>query len=102
MIHYHVWFSLKEGVAEEDELRKVSVFLADLKSRSLIHEYRVQRARSATPVLAPLHIVISFTDAEQFGLPFKEVAQIGIHAGMHGAMIQHVDKFVVNEFEDWS
>jgi hypothetical protein len=102
MIHYHVWFSFKAGVAEADELRNVSAFLADLKTRSLIHDYRVQRARSSTPVLAPLHIVVSFADAEQFGRPFKEVGQIGIHAGLHGAMIQHVDKFIIDEFEDVS
>jgi hypothetical protein len=45
------------------------------------------------------HVVIKFVDGSQFGLPFKEVAEIGIHSGKHGFMLENVEQFIVEVSE---
>jgi hypothetical protein len=100
MIHYNVWFSFKAGAAEEDELRKMTHFLGDLKSRTLIHDYKLLRNRSVETKLAPFHAMISFLDDDQFGRPFNEVSNTGVHSGPHGLMIENVDIFIVEIFEE--
>jgi hypothetical protein len=101
MIHYNVWFSFKDTIAHPElELRRMRDFLGDLKARSLISKYTLLRSRSDTTRLATYHAVISFEDEAQFGKPFKEVAAAGIHTGLHGLMIEHVDTFIVEIFEE--
>jgi hypothetical protein len=50
--------------------------------------------------MPPYQVIITFDDDTQFGLPFAEVQRIGIRSGKHGAMIEHVDEFVVEVFEE--
>jgi hypothetical protein len=102
MIVYNVWFSLKEGSDETLEIRKVKLFLKDLQDRALIAGYRVlkNRAQAGKSKLPPYQIIAEFLDGNQFGLPFAEVERIGIHSGRHGSMIENVDEFVVEIFED--
>jgi hypothetical protein len=102
MILYHVWFSFKPGSDEVAEIEKVRQFLTDLKSRIKLHDFRLTRNRG-TPdktKLCPYQITAEFADGAQFGLPFAEVTKIGIHSGPHGAMIENVDQFMVEVFED--
>ena len=95
MIHYNVTFSFKEGVVHEHGLRRVAEFLNDLKDRALIHGFEMTRHDDSQ------HFVgIQFLDREQFNRPFKEVADIGIHAGAHGFMIENVANFSVDIIED--
>lgn len=95
MIHYNVTFSFKEGVAYEHGLRGVAAFLADLQGRALIHGFDI------TPNDNGQHFVgIHFINREQFSRPFQEVAEIGIHAGAHGFMIENVCQFSVGIVED--
>jgi hypothetical protein len=102
MIHYNVWFSFREGTAELDALARVRQFLLDLKHRNQIHDFKLlrNRAEANKTRLARFHALISFTDKNQFGPPFQEVATIGIHAGPHGFMIENVDTFIVETFEE--
>ena len=101
MIHYNVWFSFKDTVADQArELRKMRDFLGDLKARALIRDYTLLRNRSDTTKLAKYHAVISFDDEAQFGRPFQEVAAAGIRTGLHGLMIEHVDTFIVEIFDE--
>ncbi len=94
MIHYNVTFSFKDGVAHEHGLQCVAAFLRDLQDRALIHGYEIK------PHDNNQHFVgIQFVDREQFNRPFKEVADIGIHAGAHGVMIEHVAQFTVATVE---
>ena len=101
MIHYNVWFSYKNGVVEPDELAKVNQFLADLKGRALIHDYRLLRSRAETDQmkLARFQAVIIISP-DQFQTPFDEVARAGIRSSLHGLMIEHVDTFIVEVFDD--
>jgi hypothetical protein len=95
VIHYNVTFSFKEGVAHEPGLQRVAVFLSDLRTRALIHNFDIRPNENG------LHFVeIQFLNREQFDRPFKEVATIGIHAGAHGFMIENVAQFSVAIVED--
>ena len=101
MIQYNVWFSLKKGLDETIELTKIKSFFEDLKNRNLISGYRLLRNRGTAgrTRLPPYQVIAEFSDNHQFGEPFAEVERIGIHAGRHGAMIENVDEFVVEVFE---
>lgn len=104
MIHYNVWFSFANGVAEPEQIQRVRSFLSDLKSRGKIHDFQLlkNRALSGKSRLARFHALIMFLDDDQFGQPFTEVAAIGVHAGTHGFMIENVSEFVVEIFEELS
>jgi hypothetical protein len=102
VILYNVWFSFKSGADESAELGKARSFLDDLKARAKLHSYRLMKNRAPREKsrLANYQLMAEFRDGEQFGLPFAEVGEIGIHAGRHGAMIENVDEFMVEVFED--
>ena len=102
MILYNVWFSFKSGSDEIAEIEKAHTFLDDLKSRANLHGYRLMKNRAAREKskLASYQLMAEFADGAQFGLPFAEVGQIGIHSGRRGAMIENVDEFIVEVFED--
>jgi hypothetical protein len=102
VILYNVWFSFKSGSDEIAELAKARTFLDDLKDRAKLHAYRLMKNRAPREKskLASYQLMAEFTDGPQFGLPFAEVGQIGIHSGRHGAMIENVDEFMVEIFED--
>ena len=95
MIHYNVTFSFKDGVAHEHALQRVAAFLRDLQERALIHEFEITQGDDGQHVAR-----IRFLNREQFNRPFKEVTDIGIHAGAHGFMIQNVAQFTVATVED--
>ena len=102
MIHYTVAFSFKPGVADTDQLGQVRAFLADLQARGKIASYRLLRNRNdaSRSSLPPYKVDVMLRDEASFGVPFAEVAEIGIHSGAHGLMIEHVDRMVVEVFED--
>jgi hypothetical protein len=102
VIFYNVWFSFKPGSDENVEMVKVRAFLEDLKARGKVHGYRLMKnfnPKEKTK-LPPYQFIAEFVDGTQFGLPFAEVGKIGVHAGKHGAMIENVDQFMVEVFED--
>jgi hypothetical protein len=102
MIHYNVWFSFRAGADEAHQLERTRHLLDDFKSRKMIAGYRLlkNRAAESKTKMPPYQVVIEFGDDEQFGLPFAEVQRIGIRLGKHGTMIEHVDEFVVEVFEE--
>jgi predicted GNAT superfamily acetyltransferase len=102
VIFYNVWFSFKAGADERVELGKARSFLDDLQDRAKLHSYRLMKNRAPREKsrLANYQLMAEFSDGAQFGLPFAEVGETGIHAGRHGAMIENVDEFMVEVFED--
>jgi hypothetical protein len=102
MIHYNVWFTFLPDVYEVAELIKTRRLLDDFKSRGMLADYRLltNRASGAKTKVPKFQVIIEFTDDTQFGLPFAEVEHIGIRSGQHGAMIEHVDEFVVEVFKE--
>jgi hypothetical protein len=101
MIHYNVWFSFKPEADEAIHLAKVRSLLDDFRSRGMVYDYRLlkNRAEAGKSNLPEFQVIIEFEDEAQFGRPFAEVESIGIRLGQHGAMIEKVDKFVVEVFE---
>ena len=101
MIQYNVWFSFRRGIDAATELTRVRALLEDFKSRDMIAGYSMLRNRGQGDKtrMPPFQVIIEFCDDRQFGLPFAEVAGIGVHGGTHGAMIENVEEFVVEVFE---
>ena len=101
MIHYNVWFSFKDGTDESVELAKVNGFLGDLKARHLLHDYTLlrHRAGAGTTRLARFQASIRLAD-DQFQSPFQHVVTTGVHSGAHGIMIENIDTFIVEIFEE--
>lgn len=102
MIFYNVWFSFRANADEPVELDKVKALLDSLAASSKIHGYRLltnsgNPSRSRMP---PYQVIVEFVDDTQFGLPFAEVSQTGIRSGLHGAMIENVEAFMVEIFRD--
>ena len=99
MIHYNVWFSLKDGADEHAEPSVITRFLTDLKSRSLIHDFTLLRNRAAETKMPPFQVLILFLDDNQFAKPFADVAIAGARSGTHGLTIANVDTFMAETFE---
>jgi len=102
VILYNVWFSFKSGSDEIAEIAKTRHFLNDLKSRQKLHGYRLMKNRTQPEKtkLPPYQLMAEFADSDQFAQPFAEVGKIGLHSGKHGAMIENVEEFKVEVFED--
>lgn len=102
MIHYNVWFSFKDSTSESDGLARVRDFLGDLHQRGRIDTFTLLRSRAkpGQTRLAPLHALIVFADQGQFTAAFADVEATGVHDGLHGAMIEHVDTFIVEVFDE--
>ena len=99
MIHYNVWFSLKKDAREQDELNRITRFLTDQKSRSMIHDFKLLRNRASETKLPPFQALILFVNSDQFARPFEEVGAVGARSGAHGSMIANVDIFTAETFE---
>lgn len=102
MIHYNVWFSFKPGTVEMEGLARVRDFLSDLRERGRIDTFTLLRSRAkpGQTRLAPLHAVIVFADQDQFTAAFVDVEASGVHVGRHGSMIENVDTFIVEIFDE--
>ena len=102
MIHYNVWFAFRDGTSESDGLARVRAFLDDLRQRGRVDDFKLLRSR-ATPDqtrLARFHAVIVFVGQDQFNAAFRDVETTGVHAGRHGPMIENVDTFIVETFDE--
>jgi hypothetical protein len=102
MIHYNVWFSFKPDADVPTELIKIRQCLDHYLSGGLIHGYRLLRSRGdlTNGRLLPWQVTVEFDDDEQFGRPFDDVRRAGVHAGLHGQMIQSIDEMIVETFEE--
>jgi uncharacterized protein DUF6614 len=101
VIHYNVWFSFKPGSDREVQLSRCRACLDDFKTRGMIKGYSLleNRGKQEETTLPQLQAIIEFQDYEQFGAPFAEVRDGGIHEGLHGLMIEQVEQFKVEVFE---
>ena len=102
MIQYNVWFSFKPEADIPAELVNVRQCLDQYAATGLIFSYRLLRNRGdlTNGRLLPYQVAIEFVDGEQFAKPFDDVRRIGVHAGLHGLMIECVDEMIVETFED--
>lgn len=100
MIHYHVWFNLKTGVQEENGLPTVKRFLANLCAEDEANTFKLLRNNGEVPrsKLPRYHALIEFADQAQLGAAMKRQRERGIHAGLHGEIIDIVTDFHVEIF----
>jgi hypothetical protein len=102
VIHYNVWFAFRDDASESDGLTRVRAFLDDLRKRERIRDFTLLRSRAAPGQtrLARFHAAIVFGDQDQFNAAMHDVETTGAHAGRHGLMIEHVDTFIVETFDE--
>lgn len=100
MIHYHVWFDLKPHVNEAEGLAVVERFLARLTDDAEAARFQLLRNRGAAPrsKLSRYHALIEFESDEHLAAAMRQQAARGIHAGLHGAVIDVVTNFHVEIF----
>ena len=101
MVHYSIWFWLREGASEQDMIRRVNAFLIEQKNLDAIEDFTLLRNRAPEEKtqLGPLQALITFRSAEQFAEAFQEIAQAGIHSGLHGSMAEQVSRFQAEAFD---
>jgi hypothetical protein len=101
MIHYNVWFNLRDGVHETEGLAIVRAFLYELCDAGSIAGFCLLRNASvgAKTKLPRFQALIEFHDDAQFQAAFRDQAARGIHAGLHGRMIPIVSDFRAELFE---
>jgi hypothetical protein len=100
MIHYHVWFSIRSGLEEEEALAIVRTFLAELETEGEIAGFHLLRNSGAVgkTKMLPFQAVILFRDDTQFGAAFSAQTQRGIHTGWHGRVMAAVGEFQIEVF----
>ena len=100
MIHYNIWFRLRDEIDEGQGLAIVQSLLAQHKAAGTIAGFHLLRnsgsgSRTRMPAFQAL---IEFRDEAQFSATFAEQAQRGIRAGLHGQVMALVSEFQVEVF----
>jgi hypothetical protein len=100
MIHYNVWFTLKDEVLEQRGLAVVDGFLRELCAAGEVSAYRLLKNTSdgARTKLPRYHAIIEFADDAALSQAMKNQVARGIHAGGHGEIINVVSEFRVEIF----
>jgi hypothetical protein len=100
MLHYHVWFNLKGGVPEARGLATVERFLRSLSVADEAAAFQMLRNEGGPPrsKLPRYHALIQFEDDIQLANAMKRQTERGIHAGLHGEVIDVVSDFHVEIF----
>src|SRR5437868_13745302 len=102
MIHYNVWFTLKQNVVEADGLGAVRSFLTELKAVKEIAEFHLLRNSAEPPktILLRYQAQVEFSDTAQFSTTFAALRASDIHEGPHGAMLAMIAEFHVEVFAE--
>jgi hypothetical protein len=101
VIHYSLWFWLRDGASQQDAMHRINSFLIDQKNRNAIEGFTLLRNRApeGKTQLGPFQALIVFATAEQFAAAFQEIARTGIHSGSHGEMVELVSRFHAETFD---
>jgi hypothetical protein len=100
MVHYNVWFALKEGVDERAGLETFERFLGGLRGQGEVSGYRLLKNTSegARTKLPRYQAIIEFADDAALALAMRNQAARGIHNGAHGEIVGIVSDFRVEIF----
>lgn len=100
MIHYHVWFNLKETVSEASGLATITRFLKKLCAEDEAASFQLLSNKGSPPrsKLARYQALIRFTDDAQLGSAMKKQYEQGLHSGGHGEVMDVVTDFHVEIF----
>ena len=102
MIHYHVWFSLKPEVSEEEGLSFAQAFIAELTIQGKLARGLVLKNTGEAPKsrLLRYHALFEFGDDEQMTAAFASKRKDGIQTGPHGKLMKSVSEFRVEIFRE--
>lgn len=100
MLHYHVWFNLRAGIAEEVGLQVVRAYLTELSRAGESTGFQLLRNCGHPPrsKLPTYHALVEFADTAALETAMKLQAQRGIHTGAHGRVVEVVCDFHVEIF----
>ncbi len=100
MLHYHVWFNLKPGIAEEAGLQVVRDYLTELSGAGDSSGFQLLRnfGRPPRSKLPAYHALVEFPDPKALDSAMTKQAQRGIHTGRHGRVVDTVCDFHVEIF----
>lgn len=100
MIHYSIWFRLRENREESEGLAVVQDFLDELHAAGEIAGFQILGNRSGGKTQRlPFQALIEFQDNAQFSAAFSAQATRGIHNGLHGRVMALVADFQIEVFE---
>jgi hypothetical protein len=89
MIHYSIWFRLRDSMEEAEGLAVVQTFLNELRAAGEIAGFEILRNRSGSKTMRlPFQALIEFQDNAQFAAAFSAQGTRGIHNGLHGRVIR--------------
>jgi hypothetical protein len=102
MVHYNVFFTLKEGVDEGTGLAVIGAFLRGLCDSGEAAGYRllVNGSAGSKTRLPKYQAVVQFADDAALGRAMARQAALGIHSGAHGRVIDTVAEFHVEIFRE--
>lgn len=100
MIHYYVWFNLKETISEAKGLATISRFLKGLCVEAEIATFQLLSNKGGAPrsKLARYQALIQFADEAQLGNAMKRQSERGLHSAGHGEVMDVVTDFHVEIF----
>jgi hypothetical protein len=101
MIHYNVWFALKDGTEEKSGLATVSRFLMGLCTGGEVAAFRLLRntGKAGHTKLPQYHAIVEFADLAAMSQAMGNQVARGIHNGAHGEIVKVVRDFRVEIFE---
>jgi hypothetical protein len=100
MIHYSIWFDLRNDSNHAKDLSVVQEFLDELYAAGSIAGFHILQ-NSGAPTKTKLlryQAQIEFCDDAQFSAAFSAQAARGIHTGLHGRVMSMVSDFNIGVF----
>jgi hypothetical protein len=101
VIHYSVWFNLKDSIEEAEGLATIRAFLDELYSAGDVGGFQLLRNKGTggRTRMLPFQALIEFCDGAQFSAAFSAQAARGIHTGLHGRVMALVNEFQIEVFQ---
>jgi hypothetical protein len=100
MVHYNIWFDLRDGADEADGLGIIETFLSELHDAGAIAGFQILKnsADAGKTKMLRYQALIEFRDDAQFSAAFSAQAARGIHTGLHGRVMALVSDFRIEVF----
>lgn len=100
MIHYNIWFDLKNDAEQATALSIIQEFLDGLYAAGSIAGFQILKnsGNASKTRMLDYQALIEFSDDAQFSSAFSAQAARGIHTGLHGQVMSLVGEFRIEVF----
>jgi hypothetical protein len=100
MIHYSIWFDLRNDSDHAKDLSVVREFLGGLHAAGSIAGFHILKnsGTAAKTKMLQYQALIEFCDDAQFSVAFSAQSASGIHNGLHGRVMALVSDFRIAVF----